>query len=307
LARTLRPTSSLSNKRTGGSYSDTAATYIQERNGADDNFGTDTVLKLEEEYRNSTHLIFQTLVGFFDLIGDNPGQIPLGATINSATLTMWPTSETNSGGGANTVGIHQMLKPWVEDEATWTVLELGPPESKFGDAAFVATTGGEVAPGGGEAGVDYAEIALDDQTVSDGSDPSTWNVTAAVQSWANGDLNAGFYLLFEDLNGIGLQSDDSANLENRPLLSVDFSGDPRAFEITQITYDPDTEMITLVWPSREADTYTVFWDTDLDTDFEGFAGDITDDLGADPGDFTTFTFPNPDTDADRMFFTVVKN
>jgi len=146
---------------------------------------------------------------------------------------------------------------------------------------------------------------------------------AGIASSALVDLTSASTFAF-DLNGTA-QTVAGFEVDNVPLAANTYSasdfdwlfdsgtggtltiGDPRAFVITKITYDPDTEMITLVWPSREADTYTVFWDTDLDTDFEGFAGDITDDLGADPGDFTTFTFPNPDTDADRMFFTVKKN
>ena len=53
-------------------------------------------------------------------------------------------------------------------------------------------------------------MALDAQPVSDGSDPTVWDVASAVQNWADGDLNAGFYLLFKSTNGVFPQSDDSA-------------------------------------------------------------------------------------------------
>ncbi|MCF7730650.1 MAG: PEP-CTERM sorting domain-containing protein [Akkermansiaceae bacterium] len=45
----------------------------------------------------------------------------------------------------------------------------------------------------------------------------------ASPSWSDGDLNAGFYLLFSSTSSVTLQSDDSATAANRPLLTVDFT------------------------------------------------------------------------------------
>lgn len=205
----------------GGSFSTTASTWIQERYGADDNFGNQAVVSLNETYRASTHILTQGLVGFFDVIGAAAGQIPAGATINSATLTMKSSSAANSGGGTGKVEAHKMLKSWNQSEATWTNLKNGSP---FGSGTFTAATGNPVAFGGGAVAVDFTATVLDSQTVSDGNSvPTVWNVTSAVQNWANGDTNAGFYLLYKNNNAIELYSDNATTQSDRPLLTVDYT------------------------------------------------------------------------------------
>ncbi len=80
--------------------------------------------------------------------------------------------------------------------------------------------------------------------------------------------------------------------------------DVRPFQISEITYDPDTEMISITWPSREGATYSLYFDTDL----EGFDSDLDDGIEATPGaDFTTFSFENPLPGAARLLFRVAEN
>jgi len=80
--------------------------------------------------------------------------------------------------------------------------------------------------------------------------------------------------------------------------------DVRPFQISEITYDPDTDMISITWPSREGTTYALYFDTDL----EGFESDLDDGIEATPGaDFTTYTFENPIPGAARLLFRVAEN
>jgi Bacterial Ig domain/Calcineurin-like phosphoesterase/RTX calcium-binding nonapeptide repeat (4 copies)/Right handed beta helix region len=65
------------------------------------------------------NLTSQTLLAFEGLFGDGPGQIPLGATIASASLTL--TTVNNSATGAS---FHRMLVDWT-DQATWNSLGGG--------------------------------------------------------------------------------------------------------------------------------------------------------------------------------------
>ncbi|MGI9242983.1 MAG: LamG-like jellyroll fold domain-containing protein, partial [Verrucomicrobiales bacterium] len=80
--------------------------------------------------------------------------------------------------------------------------------------------------------------------------------------------------------------------------------DTRDFVITDITYDPDTDMFSLTWPSRPEQTFAVFFDRNLD----GFENDLDDSVPADPvEEYTVYTFENPDPGAERLFFRVLKN
>ena len=87
---------------------------------------------------------------------------------------------------------------------------------------------------------------------------------------------------------------------------IEFFGitDTRAFVISEITYDPDTDTISITWPSREGQSYTVFYDTDLGE----FDIDENDGVDATPGsDFTTYTFANPVPGTEQLFFRVQQN
>ena len=80
--------------------------------------------------------------------------------------------------------------------------------------------------------------------------------------------------------------------------------DTRPFQITAISYDPDTDMISITWPSREGQTYALFFDTDLGE----FESDADDGIPAATGaDYTTFTLPNPSPGSPRVFFRVSEN
>lgn len=199
----------------GGLYSETDATWIEERDPLENQNESDA-LQLELEYRSSTNLIFRSLVGFFEVFGDGPSQIPLGSTINSASLTLTPTIATNSGGGSAEIMVHRMLTAWEEETVAWATFD----DSGLSDKGNA---------GGGAPGVDYIAEPLDMQTAADGTgvepgDPSVFDVTSAVQDWSDGFANNGFMLTFESSNGVFFYADNAGDLSLRPLLEVDFEG-----------------------------------------------------------------------------------
>jgi hypothetical protein len=206
----------------GGAYSETAFTYIEERNGADDNYGTSAIINLNETYRNTTHMIFQGLIGYFNIIGTANGQIPAKAVITSATLTL---TVSDAGASGTPITLHTMLKPWVENQATWTLLQTASP---FGNsatnpldnaAALLAHSTDPIDNGGGMPGVDYVEASVA-SIVAYPVGKISFDVTAVVQAWANGTPNYGLYLQYLAANNIVIASDDAAALSDRPLLTV---------------------------------------------------------------------------------------
>jgi cytolysin (calcineurin-like family phosphatase) len=199
----------------GGVYSETAATYIEER-APTTNRGSDEIVKLEEEYRvdvPSKNLLFQSLIGYFNMIGSGLGQIPFDATITSATLTL---TFSDAGVSGTPFTIHQMLKPWIEGQATWTQLSSG---VAFGNGPFVRTVGPVLNPGGGAPGVDYVSTPVASKAVSV-TGAAEFDVTSVVQAWVNGQPNYGLYIRYMNTNGAIYHSDDATTLSNRPLLTV---------------------------------------------------------------------------------------
>ena len=92
-------------------------------------------------------------------------------------------------------------------------------------------------------------------------------------------------------------------------IGIDAGGGGAGFRILSVDYDdmgtPDTgdDTIKLTWTSREGDSYTVRYTTDLGD----WSVDLDDGHPADPGETTTLTINRsdlPDPDADRSFFRI---
>ena len=89
-------------------------------------------------------------------------------------------------------------------------------------------------------------------------------------------------------------------------------GDGPPFRITEYSLDSETDMFSLSWNTEPGQVYTIFY-TDILTDLQRL-GDIGDDLvdnDANDSDPTEGTyrriFPNPDPQANRLFFSVFEN
>src|SRR5437867_8323618 len=137
-------------------------------------------------------------------MGPNTGQIPIGATIVSATLQLYIPSNNGT-----TEDLYQTWESWTETTVTW---------NSFATHGFPLRSG----------------VVLTFVPA-----PPGWvsvNVTYVVQKWAEGDPNQG--VLLSSLNGDAVEyaSSEFSTLANRPKLTVTYDApvapelrDPRAW------------------------------------------------------------------------------
>ncbi|AXY42274.1 Ig-like domain-containing protein [Halomonas sp. JS92-SW72] len=137
----------------------------------------------------------QALVRFENIFGDAAGQIPLGATILSATLEL---RTTTSGDGAT---LHRMLRPWSDGD-TWDSLQNG-----------IQADGIE------------AMIQSDLNTGFIPAGTTRLDVTTSLQAWADGENNLGWAFLPLGPDG---WSFDSAEGTSPPRLIVEYRYTPVA-------------------------------------------------------------------------------
>ncbi|MBL0408649.1 DNRLRE domain-containing protein, partial [Microvirga aerilata] len=133
----------------------------------------------------------QGLLQFTGLIGTGSGQIPHGARITKAGLTLHNSSP---GDGA---ALHRVLATWDEN-STWNSLSNG---IQANDTDAVAT----------------AEVITGEQP---GSGASTFDVTASVQAWADGAKNEGWAFLPLGENGWDFRSSEG---QAPPTLNVEYT------------------------------------------------------------------------------------
>lgn len=182
-----------------GSFNSSETTYISDfsSNGGS-NFDSSTILLVDEG--DST----RSLIGFSNLVGGGAGQVPMGAVISNATLSI----KTATNPTANSLGIHQVLSTWNPSTVTWNNFGASP---------------------GGVAGTDFAAAAADSVVTSAANTQYNWNVTSIVQAWANGQANLGFALV----GGLGPSVSDGATFFSDaasgsmgPSLTVEYAAVP---------------------------------------------------------------------------------
>ncbi len=141
------------------------------------------------------------LIRFADLFSANG--IPSGAQIDGATLRFYTTSSTDG-----PVEIYQILKEWEPATVSW---------SHFLDG---------LQPDG----IETKTTATDSKPNLNGGEFVTFEVSAAVQAWANGEPNYGLALLNTSTDGWDIQTEEYAGDEferRRPLLTVFYTdGEP---------------------------------------------------------------------------------
>ncbi|MCA9246064.1 MAG: DNRLRE domain-containing protein [Planctomycetales bacterium] len=167
----------------------------------------------------------QGLLRFDDLFGPGAGQIPLAATLNSATLEL---RVTNPGGA---IELHRMLQPWSDTES-WNARVAGiQTDDSEAAAAADATTGA----------VGVGTLAID--------------VTASLAAWqANPAQNFGWALLPTAVDGVDFDSSEGAV---HPKLTVNF--DPPAVAIDPIetaTALGGAGQVALAWVPDPTNTTT---------------------------------------------------
>ena len=205
-------------------YEGTVDTYLKSNNPGDSYEGAPTLFVDTEEARHA-------LLRFDGIFGDAAGQVPSGATVQYATLTV---NVTNEGDGA---WLHRMLQDW-DDTDSW------------GDWG-----------GGIQAdGVEAALISQSDTPEPGTTGVDTLNVTADVQAWSGGSANHGWALLPPGSNSWQF---DSAEDDDPPILTIGYiattdptitvSGTPLGAFHSQPTIPSDEQMYTVSGTNLTAD------------------------------------------------------
>jgi hypothetical protein len=170
------------------SYNGTVDTYVT-GDSTGSSFGSATTLEVDDGSGDE-----QTLIRFDDIFGGGTGQIPIGATIQSATLEV-----VNSNGGGNP-NMHRMLAAW-SGSSTWNSLGAG------------------VSPNGVEA------IASVDGSLPGNIGTASVDVTAALLAWASDpSSNLGWAFLPTSSDGVDTHSSEATTIANRPKLTVTYVG-----------------------------------------------------------------------------------
>ena len=180
-----------------GGYTGTRDTYLSSWS-INENFGTAQSLLEGGAY---------TYLFRFAIFQSEGGPVPNGATIVSATLSLYKSSFYDY-----TYQVSRMLRNWNETQATWSQWQAG--------------QGWSVAGADG-VGTDYAATPV--ATVSAGWTPG-WlnaNVTAGVQAMSTGTPNYGWRLVGVSGNGndkTWWSGEYTANPTLRPKLVIQYSG-----------------------------------------------------------------------------------
>ena len=157
-------------------------------------YGADTEISVDGSDGGSET---QALIRFDNIFGSGPSQIPLGSTINSASLTV---EVTNKGGSTSSITLHRVLANW-DESSTWNSMSGGLQR-------------------------DDAEVAIAaDATVSNpnvlGSNTIT-GLAATVQAWSDGATNYGWAMFNDTSNGWDFGSSEFATVSLRPQLIINY-------------------------------------------------------------------------------------
>jgi hypothetical protein len=197
------------------------------------NMGTNTTLEID----SSAH--YHSVIKFPNIFGSGANQIPLGSTINSATLTLEVT------GTGNNVDVYQLIESWVESEVTWDLRSTG-----------VSWTNA----GADGTGSRYA-TAVGTLVVST-TGPKDVTVTATVQNWSDGEANEGWLLADTGSDGVDIFSSEYGTVSSRPKLTVNFT--PPAMNIGDGT-SPADKSVDPSSTNNAVDAFTLFTNTGTDT------------------------------------------
>jgi myo-inositol-hexaphosphate 3-phosphohydrolase len=173
-------------------YSSTFDTMLTEYQ-PNKNYASATSFSVDDSDRRLGNRENQALLQFADLIGADRNQVPAGATITKATLTL---ETTNGGNGA---ALYRMLTPWDEN-STWTSLSNG-----------IQADGTEAAA--------TADFATGRTSVG----ITMLDVTTSVQDWAKGAANYGWAFLSSGNNGWDFASSEGGIA---PRLTVEYTVEP---------------------------------------------------------------------------------
>ncbi len=174
----------------GGSYSSMDGSYIRS-SPSGNNYGTSDFLLSDAGGMHG-------MIKFSDIFGSNAGQIALGSTITSASLTIYHYT-----GGHASHTLNMIKTDWDEDTVTW---------NNFGT-------------GNATSGTDWYSSPTDTFSPSNGA--NVLDVTSSLQAFSDGSVqNYGWILVDSSTNATWFRSDDYATFAERPILMVEYSAIP---------------------------------------------------------------------------------
>ena len=167
------------------------------------NYASGTTISVDADDGGSAS---QALLEFGDIVGTAANQIPPGATITSASLTI---QVMNQGSGFT---VHRMIVPWTEAAATWNSLGSGVSANNVEAISTPITSAGA---NNSSSNVTTGALVLP--------------ITAAVQEWANGTGNNGVVLLpySSGTDGVDFYTSEWSSSTQRPKLTVIFTAAPQ--------------------------------------------------------------------------------
>ena len=162
-----------------GGYSSTQDTYLREASPTT-GFGAAKTLVVDTDEPSGSARKTHGLLRFDNIVGTGSGQIPAGATVTSATLSL---RTVDPGNGAS---LHRMRTKWSESD-TW---------SSFGSG--VQTNDIEAA------------ATVDAKTGATRTGTTTVDVTKSVAAWVGGAANLGWVFVPAGSNGWDFSSSEGA-------------------------------------------------------------------------------------------------
>ncbi len=137
------------------------------------------------------------LIRFDNLFGSGAGQIPLGSTIISATLTLDVSDESSA---SATISLHRMLATWSES-STWNSMTSG---ISINDVEASSTADATI-PNPGSTGSKVI-VGLEN----------------TLQAWSDGATNHGWAIISDNGNGLEFSSSENGTTSLRPQLTVEY-------------------------------------------------------------------------------------
>lgn len=157
------------------------------------NFGARTSMKVDGLDPHA-----HAFVQYPNIFGSRSDQIPLGATMVSAILTL---NCTNAG---NNMKAYTLLEDWIESQVTWRQRKTGVPWSNLG----------------ADGPLSHGTTALDFLCTTTGV--KNYNITSFVQNWSSGAPNFGIVIIETGNDGIDFSTSEHSTLSFRPVLTVTY-------------------------------------------------------------------------------------
>ncbi|GKQ59582.1 hypothetical protein QMTAC487_34430 [Sphaerotilus sp. FB-3] len=170
-------------------YAGTQDTYIDD-SVPGSAFGTSTTVRADEGSPRQT-----ALIRFDQIIGNGAGQVPAGATITSATLSLYVTERD----AADTVALHRMKIDWSESSTHASLVNGIQADGSDAEASGIAIDAGLSG---------WINIS---------------GLAAAVQAWVDGAPNFGWAIVSDADDTWAFASSESADAMLRPYLTVAYT------------------------------------------------------------------------------------